>query len=128
MIICSDRFGEADTYQVDDMLNDVKKGVWSELATTKPIDNLRRNLQKTYIETLIGLLTPASTSTSVPAGFFVLFPINVKNTDIPSIVRAHLTGLRSEILAAIPATTDKLTRYHLQDVAERIRKALDPYK
>ncbi len=50
----------------------------------------------------------------------------MKNTDIPSIVRAHLTDLRSEILAAIPSVTDKLSRYHLEDVAERIKRALDP--
>lgn len=128
MIISSNRFGTSNTYQVDDMLDDVKKGVWSELTTKRPVDNLRRNLQKTYVETLINLLNPASTTTNVPQGFFVLFPTNVKNTDVPSIVRAHLVSLRSEILAAIPGTTDKLTKYHLQDVAERIRRALDPYK
>jgi hypothetical protein len=55
-----------------------------------------------------------------------LFSTNVKNTDVPSIVRAHLTTLRTEILAAIPGTTDKLSKYHLQDVAERIKRALDP--
>jgi hypothetical protein len=127
--ICSNRFGAANTYQVDEMLDDLKKGVWSELITKKPIDNLRRNLQKTYVETLISILNPSpSPTTNLPAGFLILFGTNVKNTDVPSIVRAHLTSLRSEILAAIPATTDKMSRYHLQDVAERIRRALDPYK
>jgi hypothetical protein len=128
IIICSNRFGASTTYQVDDMLDDLKKGVWRELITKKPVDNLRRNLQKTYVETLITLLNPASTTTNVPQGFFILFPTNVKNTDVPSIVRAHLVTLRGEILAAIPGTTDKLTKYHLQDLAERIRRALDPYK
>ena len=61
-----------------------------------------------------------------PASLAGLFNTNVKDTDIPSIVRAHLTALRAEIVAAIPTTTDKLTKYHLQDVSERIKKALDP--
>jgi hypothetical protein len=128
MIICSNRFGSSNTYQVDDLFDDIKKGVWSELITKKPVDNLRRNLQKTYVETLISLLNSPSTATNVPQGFFVLFPTNVKNTDVPSVVRAHLVTLRSEIIAAIPGTTDRLTKYHLQDVAERIRRALNPYK
>jgi len=128
LVICSNRFGAGNTYQLDNMLDDVKKGVWSELITRRPIDNFRRNLQKTYVEALISLLNPSSSSVSLPAGFFVLFPLNVKNTDVPSVVTAHLTTLRREILNAIPATNDKLSKYHLQDVAERIRKALDPYR
>jgi len=128
LVICSNRFGAGNTYQLDNMLDDVKKGVWSELITRRPIDNFRRDLQKTYVEALISLLNPSSSSVSLPAGFFVLFPLNVKNTDVPSVIRAHLITLRREILNAIPATNDKLSKYHLQDVAERIRKALDPYR
>jgi hypothetical protein len=128
LVICSNRFGAKSTYQLDEMLNDVKKGLWSELPTGKPIDNFRRNLQKSYVESLISLLNPSPISANVPAGFLVLFPTNVKNTDVPSIVRAHLIGLRAEILSLLPAMTDKISKYHLQDVAERIRKALDPYK
>jgi hypothetical protein len=121
------RFG-ADTYQVDDMLNDVKKGVWSELSSHKTIDSYRRNLQKVYADALINILNPQPVTLPIglPASFAALFNTNVKETDIPSIVRAHLVALRSEINAAIPATTDKLSKYHLQDVSERIRKALDP--
>ena len=129
LAISSTRFGVANTYQPDEMLDDVKKGVWSELVTKKPIEIYRRNLQKTYTEALISILNPAAPSFTIqglPPAFAALFNTNVKNTDIPSIVRAHLTALRSDILAAIPATTDKLSKYHLQDVAERIRRALDP--
>jgi hypothetical protein len=128
MAISSNRFGSANTYQVDEMLDDVKKGIWIELKTKKPIDNMRRNLQKAYAEALISILNPAPAQTisGLPASFAALLSTNVKNTDVPSIVRAHLVALRSDILAAIPGTTDKLSKYHLQDVAERIRKALDP--
>ena len=94
MSICSNRFGTANTYQVDEMLDDVKKGVWSELVTKKPIDNLRRNLQKTYVETLISIINPVFFSTTnLPAGFLILFGTNVKNTDVPSIVRAALDNI-----------------------------------
>jgi len=128
MAICSGRFGTGKTYAVDEMLTDVKKGVWSELLTHKEIDMYKRNLQKVYVEALINILNPTATVSlqNLPPQFAALFNTNVKNTDIPSVVRAHLTGLRADILANLPAISDKLTKYHLQDIAERIRKALDP--
>lgn len=127
LAISNTRFG-GNTYQVDEMLNDVKKGVWSELTTKKPTDVYRRNLQKAYVDALANILNPPAPAQiqGLPASLAALLTVNVKNTDIPSIVRAHLTALRNDIIAAIPGTTDKLTKYHLQDVSERIKRALDP--
>ena len=129
LALSSNRFGASNTYAVDEALTDVKKGVWSELSTKKPIDNFRRNLQKTYADVLINTINPSPAGVSIsglPSSLSSIFGGNVKNTDVPSIVRAHLVALRNEILAAIPGTTDKLSKYHLQDVAERIKRALDP--
>ncbi|MEN9883575.1 MAG: hypothetical protein RLZZ420_792, partial [Bacteroidota bacterium] len=49
-----------------------------------------------------------------------------KKTDVTSIVRAQLSSLRAEALAAAAVSTDNMSKYHLQDVAERIKRALDP--
>ncbi len=130
LVASSNRFG-ANAYGIDEMLEDTRKGVWSELSTKKPIDSYRRNLQKTYAEKLISDLTaPDITITIIgaPRGFNLggLLPVNTKNTDVTSVVRGQLRSLQTEINAAIPATTDKMSKYHLQDVAERIKKALDP--
>jgi hypothetical protein len=51
---------------------------------------------------------------------------NTRNTDVVSVARAELVALRAQINAAIPGTSDKMSRYHLQDVSERIKKVLDP--
>ncbi|HXO77457.1 MAG TPA: hypothetical protein VN824_19525, partial [Puia sp.] len=67
----------------------------------------------------------APPSTGIP-GLRISFGPDTKNTDLPSIARAELSSLRGQLLAAIPATTDRLSRYHLQDLAERIRQALNP--
>src|SRR5688572_14227886 len=42
-----------------------------------------------------------------------------------SITKASLAGLKSKICAALPFMTDEMTRYHLQDITERITQALD---
>ncbi len=121
----ANRYGEARVYTVDDLLDDVRAGIWKELTTHKPIDVWRRNLQKTYAESLITLTNPTTPSLNLP-GLVLFFGPNIKNTDLPSIAKAELSALRSRILAAIPLTTDRLSKYHLLDIADRIRKALDP--
>jgi hypothetical protein len=114
----SNRFGTAKTYAMDDMMDDVKKGIWSELTTHKPIDGYRRNLQKAYVEALIAIITPPTTPVA-PA-------VTGRNTDVISVARAQLSSLKTQISASIPATADKMSKYHLQDVGERIKRALDP--
>jgi hypothetical protein len=119
------RYGESKVYSVEDLLNDTHKGIWKELATHQPISAWRRNLQKTYVESLVSILNPAPPPSGF-GGFVLFFGPNTKNTDLPSIARAELSGLRAQILANEAATADRLSRYHLQDLAERIRRALDP--
>jgi hypothetical protein len=115
---------------VDDLLTDVKKGVWSELATGAPIDIYRRNLQKVYIQSLVDLLNPPP-PTAPPAGLprgYIIFTGDLKVTDVPSEARAQLVELKAEIAGAILKETDKISKYHLQDLEERIKEALNPTK
>jgi len=127
MSTCVSRYGSA-AYGVDEMMADAKKGVWGELAAASPIDIYRRNLQKVYVDALVNLLnaTPPAIPAGLPPGLLLLFGGDIKNTDVPSIARAQLVDLRSEIQAAAPRETDKLSKYHLQDLAERIKEALNP--
>ncbi len=114
-------------YSVDELINDVNKGVWGELSTGSSIDIYRRSLQKRYIDALGALVNPGAPQ-PVMTGRGPAVGGDIKNTDIPSIARAQLIALRSEITAAIPRMTDKMSRYHLQDVQNRIKDLLDPNK
>jgi hypothetical protein len=49
-----------------------------------------------------------------------------RKSDIPSVAKGTLRALRTEIRAAIPSFPDRMSRYHLLDVADRIDKILDP--
>ncbi len=87
----------------------------------------RRNLQKAYVEALINILNPPTGGITISFGSLAsLGNTSVKTSDVTSIARAHLAALRSKIASAIPGTTDKMSKYHLLDVAERIKTALDP--
>jgi len=126
LMLSSERYGAARTYTVEDLLTDLRRSIWKELRTHQTIDVYRRNLQKTYVESLISVLNPAAPPISGP-GITIFFGPNTKNTDLPSIARAELSSLRSQIRAAIPSTTDKLSQYHLVDLESRIKKVLDPW-
>ncbi len=98
-------------YTVDEMLTDLRNGIWSELddrAVT--IDLYRRNLQRSYLEIVEIRL----------GGLF--FRTSGEST---SMMRGHLRTLSDEVENAIPRTTDNPTKYHLQDVADRIRDILE---
>jgi Met-zincin/Domain of unknown function (DUF5117)/Domain of unknown function (DUF5118) len=129
LAVCANRYGNG-VYTVDDLLTDAKKGVWGELATGAPIDIYRRNLQKQYIQALVSLISmepPPPLPAGLPPGFLTnFFTGDVRYTDVPSEARAQLVELRTEIGAAIPRETDKVSKYHLQDLQERIKEALNP--
>jgi len=60
--------------------------------------------------------------------FLVRTNINVSQSDIRPIVRAELRNLQRDVRNAVGRSSDRMTRYHLQDVIERISLVLDPKK
>ena len=114
------------SYTPDELITDVKRSVFSELTSKKVTDFYRRNLQKSFVESLISLLPGATPAPTGPVISFGNAPVDTKRSDVSSIARGQLSALQSEIKAAIPGTTDKLSRYNLQDLSERIRRALNP--
>ncbi len=118
----------ANAYTATELLNDVRRGVFTELATRKPIDVYRRQLQKSLVERLIGLVNPAPPQTAnLGGGITISISSGFSRTsDGTSIVKAQLKTLGAEIRAALSAYSDAASKNHLQDLQDRITKALDP--
>jgi hypothetical protein len=118
MAIIRDRYGKSVVYGPDELVTDLETGIWKELSATAAIDPFRRNLQKEFVDALISLINPAQPAipANIPRGLILFF----------GGARAHLVALRKRILASVPRISDKLSKYHLEDVAERIRQALEP--
>ncbi len=111
-------------YTAIEMLTDLRKMVWSELAARKPVDIYRRNLQKAFTERMINAVTPPPTPTAAtaprsPSSF-------TENTDAMSVAKAQLRMLQANIKSALPYYKDAASRAHLMDVNDRITAALDP--
>ncbi len=119
-------------YTATEMMTDLRKGIWSELATREAIDIFRRNLQKAYTEKLIANLKPAvAAATPITGGRgggggFGLPTNYSQTTDAVSVVKAQLKQLSADIKASLPLYKDAASRAHLQDVQDRIAAALDP--
>ncbi|HEY4207868.1 MAG TPA: hypothetical protein VGM31_13690, partial [Puia sp.] len=101
-------------------LTDMEKAIWREVYQKRNIDIYRRNLQKNYIQCMSDVLH------YTPSGGIIEPPTTV--SDVQSVIRGHLASLKAAVVAATPMATDKMTRYHLQDLQYRIGKILDPEK
>lgn len=128
MAISVNRWGAANTYTPQELLQDVKANIWRELKTKQPIDNFRRDLQKTYVSIIVSQLDPNSVQGGIQALLVSMSASAIANTDIKAIALAHLRELRKEVAAAIPGTKDRISREHLQFVLQTIHKTLDDKK
>lgn len=115
-------------YSLIDMISDLQQGIWSELYSSKPIDVYRRNLQKAYVERLGTFVNPPPSSgfVFVLGGGSTGTTIDTRKSDVISILKGSLRSLRTDIQQSLLRTNDKMTRYHLQDVVERITRILEP--
>jgi hypothetical protein len=115
-------------YTVNNLLSDLKQHVFTELSTKKTIDVYRRNLQKSYIERLGTLINPpANPIGGITISFGNAAPvIDTKKTDILSFLKGHAREIKALADAAALGTADKASKYHLQDLSDRLKKILDP--
>lgn len=113
-------------YTIIELFDDLRGGIWTELPSGKTIDVHRRSLQRAHIERLELLLT--SDAPEIPARFrsFVGPQINASQSDIRPMARGELKTLKRQITAAIPRTSDKVSKLHLEDALDRINNILDP--
>lgn len=129
-LVEAETFPGNDDYKITELLSDVKSGVWSELATRKPIDIYRRQLQQMYVEKIDKLLNPEPVKpVEIPAALRAfIIPVDNDLVDVQSSLRASLSSLKAEVNAAANASTDQMTKIHLKEMSRRIDNALDPKK
>jgi Met-zincin len=98
-------------YTATEMLHDLHQGIFSELATNRPVSVHRRNLQKAYVEDVIALLGGKTADTG---------------NDALSIVKSHARMLEAELKKATVLSPVGITRDHFVDLTERLDLALHP--
>ena len=109
-------------YSVDELISDLRRGIFSELKSNAAIDIYRRNLQKVFVSRVIDVALADKTA----IGNFDGKRISVLDTDIPSIAKGQLVELKAQLKKASAVATDRLTKFHLNDLVARIENAMKP--
>jgi hypothetical protein len=112
-------------YSLISMMSDLRKGVWSEIYNGSSIDTYRRNLQRAHLDRLDYLLNKAKNQRGRNGGYYKVSGININQSDVKSVARGELKRIKKDAKAA-SYRGNTLTRYHLQDVVDRIDTILDP--
>lgn len=118
----------SETYALSRMLDDLRRGLWSELFAARPvIDAFRRDLQMDYLNEIDEKINEPATTRVVtpPPGFTPPAPLS---DDAKSQLRGELVTLRGEVQRAIARASDRSTQLHLQGALYRIGAILDPKK
>ncbi|XLS28581.1 zinc-dependent metalloprotease [Flavobacteriaceae bacterium M23B6Z8] len=116
-----------EAYSLIEMMSDLRRGIWSELPAGRKIDTYRRNLQRAYLDRMQYLMTKEQGP--IPARFrrfITRTNVDVAQSDIRPVVRGELNNLKRSLRNAIGITSDRMSRYHLQDALERVNSILDP--
>ncbi|WP_461485668.1 zinc-dependent metalloprotease, partial [Pedobacter sp.] len=123
-LIAAEAADGAAAYKISDLFKDLNASIFSELKGGGVIDVYRRNLQKAYVDRMISIVNPPAAPTGATA-FRGAAPsgLTATQTDAVSVVKGQLRELDKAIKAN--STSDTLSKYHLEDLADRIQQALD---
>ena len=114
-------------YSLASMLDDLRQGVWTELAQSRvSIDPYRRTLQNEFLSQLDRKLNPPSSGAASAPPFPGFTPPAPLLLDARSQLRGELVSLRAEIRRAVPRASNRETRVHLEGAEHQIGEILDP--
>jgi len=114
-------------YGIVEMFDDLQEGIFDEIIRKRPVSIFRRNLQRAYVDRLQVLMEKEQSE--VPSSYrqYVGYTaIDVSQSDIRPVVRGKLLELQQTLKRASRNSRNDLTRYHIQDLIERIDNILNP--
>lgn len=101
----------ADAYSLTELFTDVRTSIFTEILNGRNIDTYRRNLQRTAVDVMAGLMKNQKNE--------------FENSDIQAISRGNLKIIM-EAARNYSNQQDEVSAFHVQDLAERIDMILDP--
>ena len=122
-LIENEAINGAKAYTLSEMMSDLKKGIWEELYTNKPIDVYRRNLQLAYIDRINYIMNEEQGSTPSWARSYVT-TVKVSQSDIRTVSVGQLLELKKEIKKSLKKNSDEMSKIHLMSVEAKINRIL----
>ena len=116
------RYGKANIYTLDEMMTDLENSLWSELRTTNPVISAnRRSIQKSWLENINRVIREVTTPPAAGSA-----SVDMTNTDVPVIVRAHMERVMQQCKAAAVNCKDPMTLAHIRYTQDKLNKLLNP--
>ena len=120
-----------EAYPAVELMDDLRAGLFSEVATGASIDPARRALQRSFVARLGELLN--EDPSSVPAQFvsaaYGYRPQDIDRSEVRPLARGALLALDADLDRALTryrSDRQRAERYHLLDLQARIDAILDP--
>jgi hypothetical protein len=110
-LIDNEARNSSEAYSLEEMMADVRTGIWSELGNRRvQINSYRRNLQRAYLELFDERLNGEDAVTN----------------DLRPLIRGELAELDRALRNGLANAADRMTRLHIEDARDRIAKILNP--
>ena len=123
---------KSEVYPVADMLADLRAGLWKGIGTGAPIDAFRRRLQRVYLEAMASKINPPAAAAAPQApgggGGRGAGAAPVGTADFRPILKAEMRTLDADLATAIAETSDRMSKAHLEDARDQIKKMLETEK
>jgi hypothetical protein len=120
---------KSSAYTLSELLDDLRRGIWSEVYAGRPIDAYRRELQMDFLTQVERKLNPQPEPPQLTAQRIQFgVPRVLASDDAKSELRGTLVTLRSDLRAANGRSGDRATQLHIAGAIRRIDEILDPKK
>ncbi len=114
-MVSNEQVNATQAYTPLEMMEDLRKGIFSELYAGRSADAYRRNLQRSYVDAAAQYVKKVKEDANAA----------VLKTDIIALMRGEMERLKRDINRQKNRTNDNLTRYHWSDLVARIDAGLD---
>jgi hypothetical protein len=116
-------------YYLEDMMEDLRTGVFSEVKSGDQTDSYRRNLQRAYIERMDYILNDAIDVLRGPSSSYVKTTfVKLKESEVIPMVKGELMTLQKDLTKAAKRSKSNTEKYHYEDLSNRITNILKTTK
>ena len=114
-MVSNEQVNGKQAYTAMEMMEDLRKGIFSELYAGRTANAYRRNLQRSYVDAAAGYVKKVKEGGNDA----------VLKSDIIALMRGEMERLKRDINRQKNRVNDNLTRYHWNDLVARINAGLN---
>ena len=114
-MVSNEQVNDQQAYTALEMMEDLRKGIFSELYAGRNADAYRRNLQRSYVDAAALYVKKVKEDANDA----------VLKSDIIALMRGEMERLKRDLNRQKNRTNDNLTRYHWNDLVARIDAGLN---